>query len=197
MVLLTDLWVRMPSSTRRGRRPRHFAHTIVRRTHATLGCLPPTPPPHQRGVPNAHSVARLAYPWSPWTPDRPWSSRVRLAEPRPSRSQRRYSTPSEREHRGSTRTPHLDKNTAARQPPAPDPTVKVGQLSSQLREGRPTDADPGHSTRVTPGDCHRLPAGMKIVLGLPRVVTSAQLGALVCPYMSLTRGRVGIPHCCL
>ena len=68
-VLLTDLWVRMPSSTRRGRRPRHFAHTIVRRTHATLGCLPPTPPPHQRGVPNAHSVARLAYPWSPWTPE--------------------------------------------------------------------------------------------------------------------------------
>ena len=50
------------------------------------------------------------------------SSRVRLAEPRPSRSQRRYSIPSGREHRGSTRTSRLDN------PLRPIPPVKVGEL---------------------------------------------------------------------
>ena len=102
-----------------------------------------------KGVPSAHSVARLAYPWSPWTPDRPCPaaslspSRIHPAEPRRSRSPRRYSTPSEREHRISTRTPRLD-NTLH-----PIPPVKVGQLSSQLREGRPTSADPGQFAWVS------------------------------------------------
>ena len=40
--------------------------------------------------------------------------------------------------------PHLGENAAARQPLRTISPVKVGELSSQLREGRPTGADPGH-----------------------------------------------------
>lgn len=93
---------------------------IVHGTHNVEVLAADSPVP-LKGVPNAHSVARLAYPWSPWTPDRPWPaasvspSRVHPAEPHPSRSPRRYSAPSEREHRAST-TPSARSRPHERQP---------------------------------------------------------------------------------
>ena len=151
-----------------------------------------------KGVPNAHSVARLAYPWSPLTPDRPWPaaslspSRIHPAEPRRSRSPRRYSTPSEREHRISTRTPRLDN------PLHPIPPVKVGQLSSppvkvgQLMRIRTNSRElPDHRARARPTrqESH-LSAAITHHVGARTTVTTAARAHTYCSSAQPLRERM-------
>ena len=153
-------------------RPR-TAHTIVRGTHATLCCSPPTPTCPVKGVPSAHSAARLAYPWASF-PSKVCRTRsllrirhifrVRVLQSTPGAS--RPSRPAASVLPGRVRpapsgdiAPQVGENAAARRercgsartlsprhPCTPISPVKVGQLSSQLRQGRPTRADPAQFT---------------------------------------------------